>query len=173
MYTVLIAAAVAVVFIIWRWIKRNREDSFGFYVQTVLCAIAAIIAVFVTSGNVDGHIPSVNREIGEWNLVAMRSSDGVSGSFVWGTGTIGGAIVYTVYIKNGDGSMTPWRIYADANTRIIEDASLQNKGTWRRTELVRDETSPLTKWAPISYRRGIYDTITVPVGTVVQSFSVK
>jgi hypothetical protein len=169
----MIAASIDAIFIAWCWYRRFRPDLSYFVTQTALCLVISYIAVWITEGQVNKHIPSVTQVVDSWNLVAMRSSCGLSGSFVWGIGSFGGHIVYTVYIKNDDGSMTPRRITADGNTRIIEDSSLHNTGTWRRLEIVRDETSPLTNWAPHEYSRGFIDEITVPTGTVVQSFAAQ
>jgi hypothetical protein len=173
-YTIYIAAAVANAYSLWQWTRRDREDCFSFVMHSICGAVVMAIVVAIVSGFLNARIPSVTVNGGVWNLVAMRSSDGVAGSFVWGTGTIDGRIVYTVYIKNSDGSITPWRIIADANTRIIEDESLHNQGTWRREKEIRDPSSPLVKWAVGSGEaRSVSDVITVPKGTVVQSFSIK
>jgi hypothetical protein len=107
-------------------------------------------------------------------LVAMHSVDGIEGEFFLGCGTIDGATKYHVYVRNADGSMSPDYVYADPSVHIVEDKNLHGQGFWRVIESVRDTSVPAAKWA-LTDDGSVesHDEFDVPVGTVVQNFSVK
>ncbi|HEY9755066.1 MAG TPA: hypothetical protein V6C97_07895 [Oculatellaceae cyanobacterium] len=108
-------------------------------------------------------------------LVAMRSVDSFSGSIFLGCGTVDGVTVYHLYVRNADGSMSPEQVYASPSVHIVEDKNLRGEGFWRVIQTVRDNSGPRAKWALISDDGVVssYNEFDVPVGTVVQEFSVK
>lgn len=170
----LLTAVIAVIFagnalINCKQEKKSNRRAVEFSV------IACIVGFFAALFNAD-RVPSKIVTDGPLTLVAVRSSDSVSGTFVWGTGTINGELVYNVYVKNADGSMTPYRIPGDNSVRIIEDPSLSNTGTWEQMVKVPDLSSEWARWTifpSVRRRRVAGNVLKVPVGTVRQTFEVK
>jgi hypothetical protein len=170
----LLVAAIAVLFA--GNAMRNRKRESKAYIGAVLgSAIACFVALFAAIF-IGGAVPDKTVTDGPWNLVAMRSSDAAAGTFVWGTGTIHGELVYNVYVKNADGSMTPYQIAGDRSVRIIEDPNLSNTGTWQQVVNVPDTSSTWARWTifpEMNGRRVAGNVLKVPVGTVRQTFEVK
>jgi hypothetical protein len=113
----------------------------------------------------------VSRDV---KLVSMRSSDGGIGTFVWGSSD-GSYPTYHFFMQNDDGSFTPGQVPANSLVRIIEDKDLDGVGYWRTIARQADLSSPIASWAldPQDCNFVITQEFRVPVGTVVQSFSVK
>ncbi len=105
-------------------------------------------------------------------MVSMRTTDGVGGTFVWGTGSIGGETFYNFMIKQKDGSITPRSVKANSLVAIIEDESLKNSGFWRTTFNESDKTSALYNWGFYG-KEIVRQEFRVPVDTVIQSFKVQ
>lgn len=108
-------------------------------------------------------------------LVAMRSSDGVSGTFVWGTGSINNSTVYNFMQLLEDGFMVPSSLPANHLVHLIEDSDLQKTGSWTTSKTVADPNSALYRWAMFTGHRTqiVRQEFRVPVGTVVQQFNIK
>ncbi len=105
----------------------------------------------------------------------MRTTDGATGTFVWGTGGISGETSYNFMIVQPDGSITPRSVPADSRVAIIEDESLHGVGYWRTTQRELDPNSPLYNWGTgHRFRENVVrQEFRVPVGTVVQTFKVQ
>lgn len=147
----------------------RRYDLFSVPVGIAIFLIC-LMGGFMLSCFATAKVPMKTLE-STVELAAMRGADGIAGSFVYGTGGISSAMVFRVFVKNDDGSLSPAQIYGNSYTRVIESSELHNTGTWRHIWQVEDETSPLNNWALISKRpRTVGDVLTVPVGTVVQNF---
>ncbi|MFA7339571.1 MAG: hypothetical protein WC028_22510 [Candidatus Obscuribacterales bacterium] len=140
----------------------------GTVIGSVLGFMAAIILIseFVTMKNV------VSKPI---KLVAMRSSDGISGTFIWGSGAMNNRTNYNYMQLMEDGSMVPGWLPANHLVHLIEDAELKNTGTLSTTKREADKTSLLYRWAIGTSDRNetVRHDFRVPVGTVVQQFTVK
>jgi len=104
-------------------------------------------------------------------LAAMHSQDGITGSFVWGTGSINSQPYYQFMVRQSDDSLTPTRVPADSMVHIIEDASLKGVGYWTSTFTV-DVKSPLSAWT-MGERRPLLvrQEFRVPAGTVLRNFT--
>lgn len=107
-------------------------------------------------------------------LVAMRTAEGATGTFVFGSGRIEHEMIYMVYARNANGSFTPHRITADKQVMIFQNPALVNEGTWQTHRPVVDKTWFLSGFAIIrdSERSHVHHLI-VPTGTVVQQFSAR
>lgn len=150
-----------------------RKKSFigsALSILTLYLTAAFFCMLFLSMG-----IPFRAVTEGPWTLASVRSHDSLQGSFIWGTGTVNGALTYHVYVKNNDGSITPYQIAGDNRVKIIEDSTLDGVGYWRQTRLVDDLSTPISRWT--GFKRGINQVteieIRVPVGTVRQSFDIK
>jgi hypothetical protein len=109
-----------------------------------------------------------------FQLAAMRTSDSPSGTFVWGNGRVADSLYYHVLVRNADTSVSPQQIDSQASVRIVEDKSLQNEGRWTTLCNHRDYSAPLGSWVFLQEADQVCDNVfTVPVGTVIHSFSAQ
>ncbi|MDR3612954.1 MAG: hypothetical protein P4L53_05255 [Candidatus Obscuribacterales bacterium] len=111
-----------------------------------------------------------------YTLAAMHTTSTPQGSFVWGSGSLGGVMKYDVYVKNDNGSVSPYRISANDNVEIIENADLKDVGYWKRTVRKFDySTTPLAHWVIQSPEEEtlIKTELVVPVGTVLHNFAAQ
>lgn len=138
----------------------------------VLGSIAGYVTAFLLSAFVPMKEVTYPRAI----LAAMRSDVNHSRTFLLGTGSESGHVVYRFFIRNQDGSLTPYEIQASPHVRIIEDATLTNQGHWSTTMKEVDKSAAIAAWA---IRTSVTDPVVVkeefrvPQGTVVQSFTVR
>ncbi len=107
------------------------------------------------------------------NLVALRSADGLTGTFVLGTGGINRTASYYFMVRHADGSMSPNEV--DANNRVFftEDSSLKDTGIWTRT-VSQTDTSGICRLAFCSPSgvKVVRNDFRLPPGSVVKRFSV-
>ncbi len=148
--------------------------------ETLTNSVLKTLTVYLAAGLfcllfLSMFVPSRAVTAGPWTLASARSHDSVQGNFVWGTGTVNGALAYHVYVKNGDGSITPYQIAGDSRVRIVEDSTLDGVGYWTQTTLVDDRSTAISRWAFASPRPDVVTDIEirVPVGTVRQAFDIK
>ena len=120
-------------------------------------------------------LPMKDVVYGPRSLMAMRGSDGVSGIFVWGSGSIESGANYNFQLRMEDGSMVPGSVPADGLVHLFEDQELKNTGFWSTTIREADKDSPLYPWALATRdrRQTVRQEFRVPVGTVVQQFNIK
>lgn len=172
MYTLLLLGAVGLILgvIVGASITEGSKIGGG-----IIGCVIGLFVGFIGAAIAGSFVPQKDVVYGPANLVAMRSSDGVSGTFIWGSGTIRQGTSYNFMMKLDDGSMTPGSVPADNLVRIIEDESLKNTGTWSTTIREADTTWPYYKWTLFSRDRNKYvkQEFRVPVGTVVQTFKVE
>ena len=172
MYTLLLLGAIGLVIgIIIASRIDGGEKFWGAVIGTVIGGVVGLFA----AGIAGSFVPRVDVVYGPANLVAMRSSDGVSGTFIWGSGTIRQGTSYNFMMKLSDGSMTPGSVPANSLVRIIEDESLKGTGTWTTTIREADTKSPFYKWTLFTSdgNETVRQEFRVPVGTVVQTFKVE
>jgi hypothetical protein len=173
-YLALVVASVCSFFWSRRCLRRRGDEPIMAAILGSLFAFLLICLVGVIVGEViDSHIPGKTTERGPFKLVALRSADGVAGSFVYGSGSINGVAYYRVLVQNDDGSMSPYEVVADSTTRITESHDLQNEGTWTQTVVAKDYSTPLGNWAIGQDFDKTSNRFVVPAGSVVQSFSVR
>ncbi len=175
MNTIMLCAAVGLVFGII-FASRGRLDINKCIFGVICCpSIGAIGGLLVAGAIIAEIVPLKDVVYGPNTLVSMRSSDGISGTFILGSGSINSSPRYNFLLRMNDGSMAPDSVRANGLVRLIEDPSLQNTGFWSTTWREADKASPLYDWAIGTSDRSriVRQEFRVPVGTVVQQFSVK
>ena len=154
----------------------GKRESGKYLLNTILgTIIGAVVGLFAALTVICYMLPMKDVVYGPAKLVAMRSSDGISGTFVWGSGSIGNRTTYNFLQRMEDGSMVPGSVPADDRVHLIEDPELKDTGFWRTTFVTADTTSPLYNWATFTRDRAyiLRQEFRVPVGTVVQQFSIE
>lgn len=108
-------------------------------------------------------------------LAAMRSADGVGGSFIFGSGNFRSQVSYHFLRKLENGSMVPATVQASDMVYLTEDPELKNVGYWIETIRECDPDSWQYNWAFSHHERTrtIKHEFRVPVGSVVQQFNIK
>lgn len=134
----------------------------------VCAAVGLLVAIYLISY----LVPMKNVVSKPIKLVAMRSSKGTSGTFIWGSGAMSNSNIYNFMQLVEDGSMVPGRLPANHLVHLIEDANLKNTGFWSTTTLEADETSPFYRWALVDSET-VREEFRVPVGTVMQQFHIE
>lgn len=174
MYTILLIATIGTVlgfFIASNGIGAKLVGlAAGLFIG---CFVGTFVADVVTSN----FVPRKEVTYGPATLVSMRTSDGISGAFIWGSGQFGSSSSYNFMMKLDNGNLTPRSVTADSLVQIREDASLTNVGYWRTIKSEPDFNSPLAPWAiGLSKERNkviLRQEFDVPAGTVVQAFKVQ
>ncbi len=171
MYTISVLAAIGAVAGLSIGPKGIGGKAFGIGVGTFIGAVVGVFAGLAIAAATPRH----HVVYGPATMVSMRTTDGVTGTFVWGTGGIHGETSYNFMIKQQDGSITPRSVTADSLVAIIEEESLQGVGYWRTTFNEPDTDSVLYRWGigHSDYKRIVRQEFRVPVGTVVQTFKVQ
>ena len=151
--------------------KKIVAFLMGGGIGTVLGGVVGMFAALI----IGNCVPMHDVDYGPATLVAVNSSNGTAGTFVWGTGSVSSQISYNFMKRNADGSLTPGQIPANDYVRIIEDNSLKDVGYWQSTFREVDTGSTLYKWSLASEDRNklIVQVLRVPAGTVVQGFNIK
>lgn len=136
---------------------------------------AGAVVGFICALVIGSLVPMKDTVLGPGTLVSMRSSDGLSGTFIWGSGSINSTVTYNFMQRMDDGSLAPRSVYADDLVRLIEDPELKDVGYWRTTMRACDEDSALFKWGIFTKEREriVRQEFRVPVGTVIQQFKVQ
>ncbi|MCA9818735.1 MAG: hypothetical protein KC652_26760 [Cyanobacteria bacterium HKST-UBA01] len=174
MMTFLIATLlVALVGLIARSPKRDHFDEYfftpleNFFFRAILIYICAGGFWFI--GAFYAERIEVNR--GPIELAAVKTSTGISGAFVLGSGSVSSISYYRVLVRNQDGSVTPHQIPVDSNLRIIEDKTLSGVGYWSWTNLEPHEGT--YRWTARPPIKKIRNELRVPEGSIVYSFEVN
>ncbi len=133
------------------------------------CTFGVLLAVIIGAS-----LPTTVRENATYELASLRTTESINGVFVLGSGSINEQTVYRVLVRNSDGSVSPHSIPGTLDTRIIEDESLQGRGTLTIRFVVHDGSSFWADWAidKGTPRRILYE-IHVPKGSVLTEFSVQ
>ena len=174
MYTIVLSAAVAALIFIIVAIK-SKTDFWGLFFFTFVIgllggAIGIIIALVVGL-----FVPTHIVTYGPATLVSVRTSDGISGAFVWGTGSIQNASTYNFMMLNADGTISPGSVPANGLVHIGEDANLHNVGYWSQVRREADQSSKLCPWALGQQDATVIlsEDFRVPAGTVRQNFNMQ
>lgn len=176
MYTIYTCALLGVLCGLWvlsgRKVKLSGyEKGCHFVVGGIFGTIVGFfVALFLTAA-----VERTEVVYGPAELVAMRNADGVSGTFIFGSGGLHNTTNYNFMMRTSDGSMVPGSVTADGYVHISEDPALNNIGQWTTTYSECDPKSPLWNWTiGKSYMSVLVrHDFRVPVGTVVQQFKVQ
>ncbi|MBX9568603.1 MAG: hypothetical protein K2X77_06885 [Candidatus Obscuribacterales bacterium] len=147
-----------------KWVKWF---FFGFF--TGLGALVGLMIGLAVGSIIGFAIEKVEDRRESITLVAMRGAEGHSGTFILGSGSIRNGHFYRFYVRNDDGSLTPGGLEADRLVRVIEDASLKDRGYWTTIVRVRNPNSVLFDWS-VGDVEIVAQEFRVPAGTVRQSF---
>jgi len=176
MYTLLLFIALSLppsIFVLRRksdWSTKKRT------VHAVTYTLAALDLGFIVAfATIPRLMPMHVVDYGPVRLVAMRSSDGLNGAFIWGSGSFTTRTFYHFFMRNDDGSMTPGGIEASSIVHIVEDPGLMSEGSWTTHKLEMDLSSPLANWCIChnTYAAIASQEFHVPVGTVLHNFSLQ
>lgn len=110
------------------------------------------------------------RTMSETQLVALRSADSLTGSFVFASGSLDYSLLYIYYTKESDGGVIAHQVKASNVDciRIYEED--RTDGVLRKTGLF--PVDPKEKWRE-SYPQEVYYEFHVPKGTVIRQFLVE
>lgn len=145
---------------VFRWVGRPLFGAFvGFFVTFFLMFFVGWILI---------DIVGTDEKLETIQLASMNSTSGVSGAFVFGSGSIDGQTHYEFLMVGNDGALIPGSVERNNTVRIYEqDRTDAQLVTWRRR-------------LPVQYRRYVlapggpnrYD-FHVPKGSVQYGFQVK
>jgi hypothetical protein len=174
MYTIILCAVIGLIIAVIFTKRGDREKSDYIFTAIVGPVYGGVAGMIIAGIVICGQVPMKNVVFGPIELVAMRSSDGASGTFVWGSGSISNQTTYNFLQRSEDGSMVPGSVPADGRVHLIEDPDLKDTGFWRTTFVTADTASPLYNWAIATGDRAyiLRQEFRVPVGTVVQQFNI-
>lgn len=156
--------------------RTSKCDDRGLLIAlSVISGIIALLVGYSIANSRESDLPTKTVVTNVKELAAFRSSDSISGSIFLGCGYVEGIMMYNMYVRNADGSMSPDHVEADPSIRLVEDKSLKNKGYWKVIEVRRDRSVPQAKWALADDDDVVSSSyeFDVPVGTVSQNFSAK
>jgi hypothetical protein len=171
-----ILLGVAVGLLLGVIIAAFGERSWGkFLAGGIVGPCAGAFVGFICAIVIGAFVPMKDTVYGPGTLVSMRSSDGLSGTFIWGSGSVNSTVTYNFMQRMDDGSLSPRSVYANDLVRLIEDPELKDVGYWRTTIRECDPNSALYNWGIFLKERERYvrQEFRVPVGTVVQQFKVR
>jgi hypothetical protein len=171
MYTLAILAGIGCCLALYLSRRCSLDErAFACFIGSFIGAILSILV----GGIIAVNTPTRDVVLGPATLVSMRTSDGVTGAFIFGSGSIESSSKYNFMMKMDDGSLAPGWVFSDSTVRIIEDKSLEGVGYWRTTVREVDTESALYNWGLLHRSRvTIRQEFRVPVGTVVQGFKVQ
>lgn len=176
MYTILALGTVGLIFGIFlaagKKERRIGDFIFGSVIGTVIGAVIGLaLAVTVCLA----LIPMKEVTHNSMTMVSMRTSDGIAGSFLLGSGSFSNSSTYHFLVKEKDGSVSPRSVPADYRVRITEDPSLSNVGYWQTISREADENSLLYMWTLGASDRSriIRQEFRVPAGALVHQFKVQ
>ncbi len=151
--------------------KISNYTRYSFNGMCAGCSIGMLTAIVL----VRLLVPMQNVVSEPITLAAMRNQDGISASFIFGSGSINSVNTYNFLQRTKDGSMVPGSVPANGLVHLIEDPELKNTGSWSTTISKPDKSSPLYPWSFGAEGRAhtVRQEFRVPVGTFVQQFTIK
>lgn len=176
MYTIITGAVLGIIIGLIVLLRREKpQDKADKVCHLVFGGIIGAVVGVVAALFLSSAVAKKDFIYGPAELVAMRNADGISGTFIFGSGGFRNTTNYNFMMKTGDGSMVPGSVTADGYVHISEDPSLKNTGQWTTTYNECDPASPLWNWTigKSDLKSLIRHDFRVPVGTVVQQFKVQ
>jgi hypothetical protein len=175
MYTLYILTAIGALVGLRFYFRGTRRTVGEFLYCTLFSASCGLVAGFLLAMFFNKAVPTQDL-IGERiTLVSMRNESGISGSFIFGSGSVNSGINYHFLKKQDDNSMVPDSVQASDLVHFIEDATLANVGYWQTTFRQSDSSHWLYKWTLFhkENNRIIRQEFRVPVGSVIQQFKIQ
>lgn len=173
MYSIIAGALLFFLFVMLS--SRCTKETFaGNFVISCGFGVAGAFVGMLAAFLLGTRVPVKTTRIGTFALVSMRTTGNLSGTFICGTGSVKTSAVYRVYVKNPDGSCTPYTLPADPSASIFEDAGSRDQGQWIVMQTSYDYSAPLAKWAlNVQDEPRICNQFHVPKGTVLNDFSAQ
>lgn len=175
MYSIMLLAAIAGLATVGTLIYRgDRNIGVLIFIPAFGTLVGSVVGSFVGMGFGE-FVPMRDVADQPKTLVAMRSADSFSGTFLWGSGNIGSQVNYHFMLRMEDGSLVPHTVPANTLVHLIEDPELKDVGYWRTFTRKPIKTSALYKWAIVlpENKPIVRQEFRVPKGTVVQQFKVQ
>lgn len=155
-------------------VSSALRKKWGYHPWELLLApflLAVSVSSFTADQILQGYVP-VKLTRTEYKLSAMRTGEGVKGSFVIGSGVIGSSMKFQMYVVNNDGSVSPMEIAADSRVILVEDRDLENVGYLTVTVKKCDYSTAIANWV---WRNSHWEELVsyelrVPVGAVLHDF---
>lgn len=151
------------------WFSSRDGDGADLGLGLFLGAIVGAILGAIVGGYIGTKLPT-SAQTDTYPLAAMRQYDGVSGVFVWGSGSVSTGQSYAVMTVQSDGSFKPWSTPAGADITIREMPELHNEGRMIIRYTKTDESSALASWGLYTKSYGYTYEFDVPAGSVVHQF---
>jgi hypothetical protein len=177
LYTIPACIALFIVLVILgrRYLRIPLVPFVPFVLFLAICGFISYGVGALSCGLLRDFVP---RQVvtNTYTLAAMHGADTIHGSFVYGTGSLGSVMMYRVYVKNDNGSVSPYQIPASSNVEIVQKDDLKDVGYWKRTVRKFDySTTPLAHWVIQSPDEEtlLKTELVVPAGTFVHSFSAQ
>jgi hypothetical protein len=180
MYTALLITAVGAGLGVYAGIRSNAP-ALGKIVLLIAFTFGGAFFGMLTGGLLAIAMPYHTVVYRNGELVCMRNTQGVGGTFVVGTfgarvrGELHNTQQYNFLLRVEDGSMVPHALTADGLVHIVEDESLKDVGVWTTTYDEPNTDSVFANWMlyDMSTRSVVRQEFRVPVGTVVQNFEIR
>ncbi|MBM3261279.1 hypothetical protein FJY93_02570 [Candidatus Kaiserbacteria bacterium] len=132
-------------------------------------ALVGTLVGLITAGVVGATFPTHWVESETVPLASLRSTDGLSGSFVLGSGIIGTTSYYFYYEKTPDGGYQPGKVEATNRVTIYEQAG-RNVGELKVFKLAF--VHPSVKWFGIVPNEYSYQFF-IPEGSLQKKYIVQ
>ena len=155
----------------WRNFYDNLVNDFLEYCMTTLtlaffAALAFALGILLALA-IGLVVPSQWAGPETTNLVSLRNSDGISGHFFLGTGSIGNTQYYFFYKEAGQG-YKPGKVEVANNVIVFED----KREDGQLKTYTRQFINPLFKWIAIDRLKHRYEFI-IPEGSLKKNFSLQ
>jgi len=183
MYSMIIIFFISFITLFY-FIKRENlnlnifsEDGLMLTIMCGLFSIALSVAGLLISGMIASIIAGERKITNTTNIVSLSNKTETEGGFVIGNGSVEGVEYYYYFIFNGTGYIRG-KIPVNSSIIIESDDVKPNKGVEGnvRNPVIEIETTVLPQhlenWFFVPCPNP-YNKIIVPVGTVVQRFSVN
>ncbi len=174
MYSPLVATALAVIAGVILYPRMRHMQQITRVRIWASLAFGAFVGGWALCVAITCCAPVKQELVQSEQLVAMRTADGLSGTFVLGSGSISTQVDYLFYVQNADGSVSPRYLKAEPSVKIFQTSASPDRGEWNTYRLVVD---PSWFLAGFTLRSDRPDSRThvliVPPGTVVQQFSAR
>lgn len=176
MYTIITCTILGLTLAVTLWRKgklsaARLEPGLAISLIGLLCfEVGLAIAILLSLA-----LPEKEVVTGPQPIVSMKRADGSTGTFIMGSGSIKSGRTLHYMLLSANGSVVPHSVPANQLVHITEDGSLKNSGTVTVTRIEWDRDSFLNNWSIFNdtQDRTVRIDFRVPVGTVVQRFSVR
>lgn len=173
MYTILIFAVLGIGADLWYTRKDKKVSKIGSAFSGVVLGgmvgffAAMIISMFGTH--------QIYRVSSETQLLSLRSSDSLSGSFLFASGKIGENVDYVYYKATADGGYRPERMNAESDNITVYEVDGLEGGTLRAIQCLNLRNYEWSKnfvlWTTSTC--GLKYEFRIPKGSLVQQFSIQ